>query len=147
MISALRAHGIEVRTSDRVKSDIYKTLVPIELLDVPVLRTQFLALERRTGRSGKEIIDHPPRHRDDVVNAAAGAIVEAHTHATRGPFFAAIRAAGTAPGRPYPEWQDEYWGRPRDDGYRSHAMQHLLDQKAARKAQERARLIQPHGEH
>jgi len=97
VISAFRAHQIEIRTSDKPKSDIYRTLVPLltsgsaELLDVPTLRAQFLSLERRTGRSGKEIIDHPPRQRDDLVNSAAGAIVEAHTQAVRGPAVAAIK--------------------------------------------------------
>ena len=35
------------------------------------------ALERRTARSGKDSIDHPPGGHDDVINAAAGALVEA----------------------------------------------------------------------
>jgi hypothetical protein len=98
IVSAFRKAGVHVRTSDKPKSDIYKTLIPlltsgsVELLDVPVLRAQFLALERRTGRSGREIIDHPPRHRDDVANAAAGALVEAHTRSVRGPSIIAIPA-------------------------------------------------------
>jgi hypothetical protein len=45
------------------------------LLDPPRLTTQLLSLERRTGASGKDSITHPRNGRDDVVNAAAGALV------------------------------------------------------------------------
>jgi hypothetical protein len=42
-------------------------------------RTAFLRvlIERRTSRSGKDSIDHGPAGHDDVVNAAAGALVTA----------------------------------------------------------------------
>jgi hypothetical protein len=36
-----------------------------------------VALERRTARSGRDSIDHPPGGRDDVANAVAGALVMA----------------------------------------------------------------------
>jgi hypothetical protein len=74
-------HGITYRTSDKTKSEIYVDFAPLvngnrcELLDVPVLRKQLEALERKTARSGKDSIDHPPRGRDDVANATAGALV------------------------------------------------------------------------
>jgi hypothetical protein len=49
----------------------------VELLDHKRLVTQLVSLERRTARSGKDSVDHPPGAHDDVANAAAGAIVEA----------------------------------------------------------------------
>jgi hypothetical protein len=76
-------HGIDYQTATQAKSDIYLTLLPllnsgrVELLDHPRLITQLCALERRTARGGKDSIDHSPGAHDDVVNAAAGAIVMA----------------------------------------------------------------------
>jgi hypothetical protein len=63
-----------------VKSDLYREVLPllnagrVELLDLPRLRAQFLGLERRVMRGGRDSIDHGPSGHDDVVNAAAGAI-------------------------------------------------------------------------
>ena len=37
--------------------------------------SQFLSLERRTARGGRDSIDHPPGGKDDLANAAAGALV------------------------------------------------------------------------
>jgi hypothetical protein len=45
------------------------------LLDLPRLTTQLCALERRTSRSGRDVVDHPVNAHDDVINAAAGALV------------------------------------------------------------------------
>jgi hypothetical protein len=77
-----RAHGIEYRPSERTKSDIYSEFVApvnagrVELLDVPSLRAQLIGLERRTGRgTGRDSIDHRQGGKDDVSNAAAGALV------------------------------------------------------------------------
>ena len=48
------------------------------MLDLPRLRSQLLSLERRTIRgSGKDVIDHPRSGEDDLINAAAGALVMA----------------------------------------------------------------------
>ena len=72
--------GIQVTPARQSKSDLYAALLPainsgrVELLDHERLRRQLLALERRTG-AGKDRIDHPPRAHDDVINAAAGALV------------------------------------------------------------------------
>jgi hypothetical protein len=76
-----RVHGIEYQPSDKTKSDIYRELVApinggrVELLDLPVLRAQLIALERRVARGGKDSIDHGPGGRDDVANAVAGALI------------------------------------------------------------------------
>jgi hypothetical protein len=74
--------GIAYEPSERTKSQIYLEFLPllnsgrVELLDNPRLISQLYALERRTSRgSGKDTIDHPPGGHDDVINAAAGALV------------------------------------------------------------------------
>lgn len=75
-----RKYGIAYRPSDLVRSDLYRELLPmlnsgtVQLLDHPRLRAQLLGLERRTGRAGKDTIDHGPHGHDDVINAAAGAL-------------------------------------------------------------------------
>jgi hypothetical protein len=63
------------------KSDIYREVVSlfnnrtVGLLDAPRLLRQLASLERRSGPSGRDIIDHGPGHHDDVANAAAGALL------------------------------------------------------------------------
>ena len=74
-----RAYGISYRVADHTKSELYQALLPrlnactIELLDNERLVKQLCALERRTSRGGRDSIDHPPKGRDDVINAVAGA--------------------------------------------------------------------------
>jgi len=73
-----REHGIEYRPAQESASDLYIELLPllnsrkIELLDHPRLTAQLCALERKAGRTGKDLISHPPMLHDDVVNAVAG---------------------------------------------------------------------------
>ncbi len=75
-----RAHGIFYRASTNSKSEIYQNFLPlinsnkIELLDNERLFDQILNLERRTSRSGRESIDHPPNQHDDIANVAAGCL-------------------------------------------------------------------------
>jgi hypothetical protein len=75
--------GISYEAAEQSKSDIYRTFLPavnsgrVELLDHRVLRTQLEGLERRTARGGRDSIDHPPGGKDDVANAAAGALIVA----------------------------------------------------------------------
>ena len=67
--------------SEKSKSDLYQALLPLvtsgkaELLNHARLRRQALALERTTSRAGRDSISHPPGGHDDIVNAAAGALV------------------------------------------------------------------------
>jgi hypothetical protein len=74
-------YGIEYIVSDKNKSSIYREMLPVlnsgkaTLLDVPRMIHQLCALERRTGRSGKDSIDHPQGAKDDLCNAAAGALL------------------------------------------------------------------------
>ena len=76
-----RKRDIQYDICEQSKSDLYGELLPalnsgrVELLDLPRLRSQLAGLERRTTRSGKDSIDHAPGGHDDVVNAAAGALV------------------------------------------------------------------------
>jgi hypothetical protein len=81
--------NITYRPSEKVKSDIYRDMLPIlnsrrcQLLDIPRLISQFHGLERRTARGGKDSIDHGPGAHDDISNSVAGAIVLASIAARR----------------------------------------------------------------
>lgn len=65
------------------KSDLYRDLLPLinsraaDLLENERMVSQLCGLERKTGRSGKDSIDHAPNAHDDVANAVAGAITSA----------------------------------------------------------------------
>jgi hypothetical protein len=75
--------GIVYEPATLTKSDYYRECVPlmtsrrVRLLDHAKLLLQFLSLERRCARGGKDSIDHPPGGHDDLANCAAGALVEA----------------------------------------------------------------------
>jgi hypothetical protein len=75
-----RSHGVDYQRAEKPKSTIYLELLgplnsgQVELLDNPRLVNQLCALERRTARSGKDSIDHPPNGHDDLANAAAGVL-------------------------------------------------------------------------
>jgi hypothetical protein len=75
-----RVHGIEYLPSDKSKSEIYGSLLPllnsrrIDLLDSKRLVAQLCGLERRTARGGRDSIDHAQNQHDDVANAVAGAL-------------------------------------------------------------------------
>ena len=70
--------GIAYEQSAAPKSDLYRDMLPLinsrrlDLLDHPKLVSQLTSLERRTARSGKDSIDHPPGGHDDIVNSVAG---------------------------------------------------------------------------
>lgn len=75
-----RAHGIRYELADLTASAYYGELLPllnsgrVELLDHQRLSAQLIALERRTSRTGKDLISHPPQGHDDLANAAAGVL-------------------------------------------------------------------------
>jgi hypothetical protein len=77
-----REKGIGYEVSDLNKSEIYGEFLPlvnaarVQYLDVPRLVNQTCALERRTARGGRDSIDHPPGAHDDLVNVAAGVLVD-----------------------------------------------------------------------
>jgi hypothetical protein len=71
-------HGIRYEPADLNRSELYLAFLPLlnsgrmDLLDNPRMIAQFVALERRTARSGRDSIDHPPGAHDDLANAVAG---------------------------------------------------------------------------
>ena len=72
-----RKHGISYDLCKQPNSDLYRDLLPsgrqIVLPRLDRLVAQICGLERRTGRSGKDSIDHAPNGHDDLANAVAGA--------------------------------------------------------------------------
>jgi hypothetical protein len=78
---AFRKHWIDYVPAEKTKSDLYLELLPlinsgkVELLDNDRLINQLCRLERRTARSGKDSVDHPPHGHDDLINAAAGDLI------------------------------------------------------------------------
>jgi hypothetical protein len=76
-------HGITYYAAGKAKSDIYLHALPllmsgrIDLLDNERLINQLCSLERRTGRGGKDSIDHRAGAHDDVANACCGVIHQA----------------------------------------------------------------------
>lgn len=80
---AFRKRGIAYELSEMPASDYYRELLPlvnsgrVQLLDNGRLIDQLVQLERRTARSGKDQISHPPHGHDDLANAVAGALCRA----------------------------------------------------------------------
>jgi hypothetical protein len=78
---AFRNAGIAYETSTLSKSDIYRDFLPslnsgqIDLPDNPRMIAQFINLERRTSRGGRDSIDHPTGAHDDIANSVAGVVV------------------------------------------------------------------------
>jgi hypothetical protein len=83
-----KRHGITVHTAEQPKSGLYlDTLATLnsaraELPPDERMIVQFLGLERRTARGGRDSIDHAPGGHDDRANAAAGLV--AHIQGKRG---------------------------------------------------------------
>jgi hypothetical protein len=80
----LRKRGVQYALSDKTRSELYLDFLPVvnsgrcELLDRETQKkmvNQFSNLERRTGRTGKDSVDHPPGSHDDVANAVAGVMI------------------------------------------------------------------------
>jgi hypothetical protein len=80
-VEAFRKHGIHYDPSEKNRSEIYLDFLPMlnsggcELLDSDRLVAQFVNLERRTSRSGKDTVDHGGGMRDDLCNSVAGVLV------------------------------------------------------------------------
>jgi len=78
---AFQKCGIRMDMSELSASELYLNFAAllssgrVELVDDEKLKLQFQCLERRTGRSGKDSVDHPPGLHDDIANAVAGACV------------------------------------------------------------------------
>lgn len=73
-------HHVQYEASEKARSDLYLDLLPalnsgrVELPPDERLAAQLVGLERRTARSGRESIDHPPGAHDDRANAVAGLV-------------------------------------------------------------------------
>jgi hypothetical protein len=84
-----RRRGLAYEVCDQTRSDLYLSLVPavnsgrVRLLDLARLESQLVALERRTTRVGRDLVDHPPGGHDDVANAEAGALILAAANVNR----------------------------------------------------------------
>jgi hypothetical protein len=84
-IDAFAAHGITYKHSERDRSTIYTDALPmfssgrIRLLDNQRLVAQLASLERKTSPGGRDRVDHARNQKDDVANAACGALVLAST--------------------------------------------------------------------
>jgi hypothetical protein len=80
---AFSAANIEYRPAAKPKSALYGDVVAVvnggrlRLLDNPRIVAQFVGLERRTARGGRDSIDHAPGQHDDLCNAVAGVAGEA----------------------------------------------------------------------
>ena len=81
-----RKNGVACERSERVKSDIYKEMLPwlnshrVELYNLPRMIAQLCDLERKVARGGNDSISHPPAGHDDLINAASGALTCAAAH-------------------------------------------------------------------
>lgn len=78
-------HGITYEVSELDRSGLYLEFLAainsgcVELPPDTKLARQLAALERRTGRSGRDQIDHPPGGHDDLANAVAGLVAICRT--------------------------------------------------------------------
>src|SRR5262249_22785177 len=76
-----REHDVSYDLAEKTKSEIYLEVLPqvnsgrVELVDHARLRAQLCTLERRSARGGRDTVDHAPGGHDDLINAAAGALV------------------------------------------------------------------------
>jgi hypothetical protein len=97
-----RKRGIQYECAALPKSDLYRDLLPllnsgsILLPRSDRLIAQLSQLERRTARSGRDSIDHPPGQHDDVANCVA--LAASLAHKPRGSLVAStIQIYGNAP--------------------------------------------------
>jgi len=75
-----RRHGVAYLDGPGTRSELYQDMGTalnsgrVELPPCDLLDRQLCALERRTTRAGRDLIDHPPGGHDDRANAAAGLV-------------------------------------------------------------------------
>lgn len=86
-----RRHTIGYRDAPGVRSELYLAALPaflsgrVEIPACQILERQLIALERRTSRTGRDMIDHAPGAHDDRANAVAGLVALLATEKTREP--------------------------------------------------------------
>lgn len=77
---AFKEAGIVYRYADKTRSEIYLETLPhfvtgqVRVPDDKRLIAQLQGLERRTSRTGRDIVDHGPNGHDDRANACCGVI-------------------------------------------------------------------------
>jgi hypothetical protein len=75
-----KKHGITIDYSPKARSELYLDALPaitsgrVELPPDSKLLTQFIGLERKTSKQGRDSVNHAPGAHDDRANAAAGLI-------------------------------------------------------------------------
>jgi hypothetical protein len=80
VVEQFQRNSVHYRHSERSKSELYLECLPlfaqgvVDLLDVKPLTMELMQLERRTARSGKDSVDHPPQGHDDYANACCGCL-------------------------------------------------------------------------
>jgi hypothetical protein len=91
--------GVQLIAAEVNRSEAYLHALPlftsarIELPDEPTLRAELLTLERRTGRSGKDAVDHRAGGQDDLANSVALAAWAANRQQlSAGPAFYVVRS-------------------------------------------------------
>ena len=93
---AFQAHGITYQPADMNRSELYLATLPllnsgrVSLLDNRRMVAQFVGLERRTSRAGKDSVDHGQGGHDDVANAVAGVLTLAAAPQVKVPIVAPI---------------------------------------------------------
>jgi hypothetical protein len=93
VVEAFKKQGVHYEPSEHSRSELYLDLLPlinsrgVALLDSERLLHQLVSLERTSVRfgGGRDRVDHPKGLHDDVANAAAGALVMAHSHSGYSP--------------------------------------------------------------
>jgi hypothetical protein len=80
-VARFNEHGLSLDQCAMPRSDLYLNFLSlansgrVELLDNGRVLSQFAALQRRAGRSGKDSVDHPRDAHDDLANSVAGVLV------------------------------------------------------------------------
>lgn len=80
VVSSFRDNGIYYEASPKAKSDLYLESLPlwtqgrVRMPDAKVTIAELRGLERRTGRSGRDSVDHPQAGHDDLANALCGCL-------------------------------------------------------------------------
>jgi hypothetical protein len=93
---SFRDAGMDYRRIDLPKSALYLEAVPsfmrgaVSFPEHPALVRELRLLERRTSRSGKDVVDHPQNGSDDYANALAGALWCATSRRNRAPVATSV---------------------------------------------------------
>jgi len=98
-----KVHGVDYSVADMNRSELYLAFLSmlnsgrVDLLDHQRMVAQFVGLERRTSRAGKDSVDHSPGAHDDIANSVAGVIVAVGAVEATIPLVAPIIITGVAP--------------------------------------------------